>query len=69
MEMEEPLADSKEDLEYQLILLGHAKTTCYAYLKLPVRVLHGMHTHTQWLMALPTGVRGDDHSPNVRSIP
>ncbi len=31
--MEEPLAASKEDLEDQLEYRGHAKLTCYAYLK------------------------------------
>jgi hypothetical protein len=31
--MEEPLADSVQDLEDQLKLLGHAKMTCYSYLK------------------------------------
>jgi hypothetical protein len=31
--MEEPLTNSKKDLENQLALLGNAKMTCYAYLK------------------------------------
>lgn len=31
--MEEPLAESGQDLEDQLKILGHAKMTCYSYLK------------------------------------
>jgi hypothetical protein len=32
-DMEEPLAASERDLDATLLVLGHAKMTCYAYLK------------------------------------